>query len=116
MKSVRTLSMRLAGASRWAWLPGVILLVAASTGWAQARNVSTAARQDPNGPRTAQALPGPSADLLARLESVYKDLHANPELSMQEQRTAGIAAAWLRQYGLRSDREDWRHWSGRPLA
>jgi hippurate hydrolase len=30
---------------------------------------------------------------------VYKDLHANPELSMQEQRTAGIAAAWLRQSG-----------------
>ena len=45
------------------------------------------------------SLPGPSADLLARLEGVYKDLHANPELSMQEQRTAGIAAAWLRESG-----------------
>ena len=44
-------------------------------------------------------LPGPSDDLLAKLESIYKDIHANPELSMQEQRTAGIAAEWLRQYG-----------------
>ena len=48
---------------------------------------------------SAQALSGPSADLLAKLESVYKDLHANPELSMQEQRTARIAADWLRQHG-----------------
>ena len=47
----------------------------------------------------AQALPAPSADLIAKLESIYKDLHANPELSMQEQRTAGIAADWLRQHG-----------------
>ena len=99
MKSERTLSMRLTRASRCAWLPGVILLLAAITGWAQAGNVATAARQDLNRPRTAQALPGPSADLLAKLESIYKDIHANPELSMQEQRTAGIAAEWLRQHG-----------------
>ena len=45
------------------------------------------------------ALPGPTGDLLARLESVYRDIHANPELSMQEHRTAGIAAAWLREQG-----------------
>jgi amidohydrolase len=45
------------------------------------------------------ALPGPSDDLLAKLESVYKDIHANPELSMQERRTAGIAANWLREEG-----------------
>jgi amidohydrolase len=44
-------------------------------------------------------LPGPSDDLLARLESIYRDIHANPELSMQEHRTAGIAAAWLREQG-----------------
>lgn len=44
-------------------------------------------------------LPGPSADLLASLESIYKDLHANPELSMQEHRTAGIATKWLRDCG-----------------
>jgi len=44
-------------------------------------------------------LPAPSPALLAELETVYRDLHANPELSMQEQRTSGIAAAWLRKYG-----------------
>ena len=41
---------------------------------------------------SAHALPAPSSDLMARLETIYKDLHANPELSMQEQRTAKIAA------------------------
>jgi amidohydrolase len=41
----------------------------------------------------------PSDDLLAELEAIYRDLHANPELSMQEQRTAGIAAAWLGRFG-----------------
>ena len=30
--------------------------------------------------------------LLPDLESVYKDIHSHPELSMQEKRTAGIAA------------------------
>ncbi|MBV1795813.1 amidohydrolase [Siccirubricoccus sp. G192] len=45
------------------------------------------------------ALPGPSDDLLAELEKTYKDIHANPELSMQERRTAGITATWLRQQG-----------------
>ena len=45
------------------------------------------------------ALPGPSDGLLAELEGKYKDVHAHPELSMQERRTAGIAAAWLRQQG-----------------
>ncbi|MGA3268593.1 MAG: M20 family metallopeptidase [Verrucomicrobiota bacterium] len=44
-------------------------------------------------------LPGPSGDLLAKLEGIYRDIHANPELSMQEHRTAGIAAAWLREQG-----------------
>lgn len=37
--------------------------------------------------------------MLPELEHIYLDLHANPELSMQEVRTAGIAAAWLRRYG-----------------
>ena len=41
----------------------------------------------------------PSDELLAELEAVYRDLHANPELSMQEHRTAGIAAAWLDRSG-----------------
>lgn len=37
--------------------------------------------------------------LLPGLESVYKDIHAHPELSMQETRTAGIAADHLRSAG-----------------
>ncbi|HWG87922.1 MAG TPA: M20 family metallopeptidase [Candidatus Acidoferrales bacterium] len=37
--------------------------------------------------------------LLPDLESVYKDIHAHPELSMQENRTAGIAADHLRAAG-----------------
>jgi metal-dependent amidase/aminoacylase/carboxypeptidase family protein len=45
------------------------------------------------------ALPNPPGDLLAELEKIYKDIHANPELSMQEHRTSGIAAAWLKKQG-----------------
>ncbi len=41
----------------------------------------------------------PSDALLTQLEAVYKDLHANPELSMQESRTARIAADWLKSDG-----------------
>lgn len=37
--------------------------------------------------------------LLPDLENLYKDLHAHPELSMQETRTAGIAAQRLRDAG-----------------
>ena len=39
-------------------------------------------------------------DLLPDLEDVYADIHAHPELSMQETRTAGIAAARLRAAGF----------------
>lgn len=38
--------------------------------------------------------------LLPDLEALYTDIHANPELSMQETRTAAIAAAHLRQAGF----------------
>jgi amidohydrolase len=38
-------------------------------------------------------------DLLPNLESIYKDIHSHPELSMQENRTAGIAADHLRAAG-----------------
>src|SRR5690242_9469165 len=38
-------------------------------------------------------------ELLPGLESIYKDIHAHPELSMQETRTAGIAADHLRWIG-----------------
>jgi metal-dependent amidase/aminoacylase/carboxypeptidase family protein len=37
--------------------------------------------------------------LLPALESFYKDIHSHPELSMQEHRTAGIAAERLRSAG-----------------
>jgi amidohydrolase len=37
--------------------------------------------------------------LLDDLESVYKDIHSHPELSMQENRTASIAADHLRKAG-----------------
>jgi amidohydrolase len=39
-------------------------------------------------------------DLLPDLEAVYKDVHSHPELSMQEARTAGIAADRLRAAGF----------------
>ncbi|SCW72867.1 hippurate hydrolase [Sphingobium faniae] len=38
-------------------------------------------------------------DLLPMLEASYKDIHAHPELSMQESRTAGIAAQHLADNG-----------------
>lgn len=38
-------------------------------------------------------------DLAPRLQDIYRDLHAHPELSFAEQRTAGIAAAWLTEHG-----------------
>lgn len=74
---------------------------------APASHQAFAQAQQPTAPRApgtetsnAQApLPAPSDELLAELEGIYKDLHANPELSMQERRTAGIAAAWLRRQG-----------------
>jgi hippurate hydrolase len=37
--------------------------------------------------------------LIPDLEALYKDVHAHPELSMQETRTAGLAAKWLRAVG-----------------
>jgi amidohydrolase len=38
--------------------------------------------------------------LLATTESLYKDVHSHPELSMQEHRTAGLAADRLRSSGF----------------
>jgi metal-dependent amidase/aminoacylase/carboxypeptidase family protein len=37
--------------------------------------------------------------LLPELETIYKDIHSHPELSMQEDRTAGVAADHLRAVG-----------------
>src|SRR3974390_445921 len=38
-------------------------------------------------------------NLLSDLEALYKDVHSHPELSMQETRTAGLAADRLRAAG-----------------
>ncbi len=40
------------------------------------------------------------AEELSGLESLYEDIHSHPELSMQETRTAGIAAARLQSAGF----------------
>lgn len=40
------------------------------------------------------------AGMLPELEQIYLDLHRHPELSMQEVRTAGVAAAWMKTYGF----------------
>lgn len=50
-------------------------------------------------PQSASAVLGKVGDLLPELEVLYKDIHAHPELSMQEMRTAGIAADSLRKAG-----------------
>ena len=42
--------------------------------------------------------------ILADLEDFYRDLHANPELSMQEERTSGKAAEWLEASGFKVTR------------
>src|SRR3546814_18619385 len=47
-------------------------------------------------------------ELLPELEAVYKDLHRNPELSMQETRTAGIAADYLAAQGFEVRSEERR--------
>ncbi len=44
-------------------------------------------------------LPANLRDLLPKLEALYTDIHAHPELSMQETRTAGLAAERLRAAG-----------------
>ncbi|MGC4893471.1 amidohydrolase [Micromonospora sp. DT31] len=43
--------------------------------------------------------PAPEADVLARAGSLYRDLHAHPELSGMEERTAARFAAALREVG-----------------
>jgi amidohydrolase len=50
-------------------------------------------------PDPASALLSNLPGLLPKLEALYKDVHAHPELSMQEHRTAEIAAKHLRGNG-----------------
>src|SRR5436309_11937901 len=40
------------------------------------------------------------SDVLGDVEALYKDVHSHPELSMQEERTAGIAAQRLSAAGF----------------
>jgi amidohydrolase len=47
----------------------------------------------------SQSILADLSTLLPDLESVYKDIHSHPELSMQENRTPGIAADHLRAAG-----------------
>jgi hippurate hydrolase len=49
--------------------------------------------------KNAAAVLAPLGNLLPDLEDLYKDVHAHPELSMQETRTAGLAADRLRAAG-----------------
>ncbi|MFM0140493.1 M20 family metallopeptidase [Caballeronia grimmiae] len=46
------------------------------------------------------AMLGSIDDLLPELETIYKDLHQHPELSMQEVRTAGIVANYVQKLGF----------------
>ncbi|MFI5803672.1 amidohydrolase [Streptomyces sp. NPDC051561] len=47
----------------------------------------------------ARSLTGGLSALLPELRNLYEDLHAHPELSFQEKRTAGVVAAKLRDQG-----------------
>lgn len=49
--------------------------------------------------QSASTVLGNMGKVLPALEALYKDVHSHPELSMQETRTAGIAAERLRQAG-----------------
>jgi hippurate hydrolase len=49
---------------------------------------------------SADTILGPLGSLLPDLEAVYRDIHAHPELSMQEARTAALAAERLRAAGF----------------
>ena len=57
--------------------------------------------QPMNAPRATSADPtlSPLPGLLPELEALYTDIHAHPELSMQEDRTSSLAADRLRAAG-----------------
>ena len=52
--------------------------------------------------------------LLPELEALYKDVHSHPELSMQETRTAALAADHLRAAGFEVTIRCWKDWRRRP--
>jgi metal-dependent amidase/aminoacylase/carboxypeptidase family protein len=53
-------------------------------------------------------------EMLPELEAIYKDIHAHPELSMQEIRTAGIAADHLKKERIRGHYGSWEDRCCRP--
>lgn len=55
--------------------------------------------KQPGVSQTAQSVLEPLQALIPDLESLYRDLHAHPELSLQETRTAAEAARQLREAG-----------------
>jgi len=67
-----------------------------STGTGLEREIAMAAPASLQG---ASAILGDLGKLLPGLEALYKDIHSHPELSMQETRTAGLAADRLRKAG-----------------
>lgn len=52
-----------------------------------------------------QALAADGGKLLEELEAIYKDIHQHPELSMQETRTAKLAADYIERLGYDVTRE-----------
>jgi metal-dependent amidase/aminoacylase/carboxypeptidase family protein len=56
----------------------------------------------------SEPIPANLAGLLAELETIYKDIHSHPELSMQEERTAGVAANHLRAVGYEVTTGGWQ--------
>src|SRR3546814_7851986 len=52
-------------------------------------------------PAAAQELRGEVAKQMPSLMAIYKDLHAHPELSFMEVRSAGILAAEARKLGFK---------------
>ena len=52
-----------------------------------------------------KALASAESGLMAELEALYKDIHRHPELSMQEVRTAKIAADAMQELGYEVTRE-----------
>jgi amidohydrolase len=60
---------------------------------------SAATRSSKQGVAGSDTITTGLKNLLPDLEALYKDLHSHPELSMQEKRTAGIAAKRMRAAG-----------------
>jgi metal-dependent amidase/aminoacylase/carboxypeptidase family protein len=52
--------------------------------------------------------------MLDDLEELYKDVHRHPELSMQEERTAGLAAERLQTAGFEVTTGVWKDRRCRP--